>query len=90
IATCIDRLLLLERVAPRQARIRLAGQRVTSQLGMDLRGMPLLALLAPQSRDWLADITETLFDTPARIELGLAGPATRLRARNRASMLLLP
>ncbi|QFU08430.1 PAS domain protein [Rhodobacteraceae bacterium THAF1] len=90
IASCLDRMLLIERIAPRQARIRLAGQRITALPGHDLRGMPLSTLVVPPSRDWLGDATLALFEQPARIELGLAGPRSTFRKRNRASLILLP
>ncbi len=86
----LDSILLIERIAPRQARIRIAGQRVNDLLGMDLRGMPLSCLIAPPSRSWLGDVLETLFDGPAQVEIGLAGPRGPLRSRLNAELVLLP
>lgn len=86
----LDSILLIERIAPRQARIRIAGQRVSDLLGMDLRGMPLSCLIAPPSRSWLGDSIETLFDGPAVVELGLAGPRGTLRTRPTAELVMLP
>lgn len=86
----LDRLILVERIAPRQARIRIAGQRVNDLLSMDLRGMPLSCLIAPSSRGWLGDCLEALFDGPARVDLGLAGPRGPLRPRVTAELVLLP
>lgn len=89
-AAALDRVLLIERIAPRQARIRIAGQRISALSGMDPRGMPLSSLVVPTSREWLGDAIEALFDGPARIEMGLAGPRMALRARLRAELLMLP
>lgn len=86
----LDRLLLVERIAPRQARIRIAGQRVNDLLGMDLRGMPLSCLIAPPARSWLGDCLEALFDTPAQVDLGLAGPRGPLQQRMAAELVMLP
>lgn len=86
----LDSILLIERIAPRQARIRIAGQRVSDLLGMDLRGMPLSCLISPPSRAWLGDSIEKLFDGPAIVELGLAGPRTALRTRLTAELVMLP
>ncbi len=86
----LDRLLLIERIAPRQARIRIAGQRVGDLLGMDLRGMPLSCLISPPSRAWLGESLEGLFDGPNMVELGLAGPRSALRGRFGAELLMLP
>ncbi len=86
----LDRLILVERIAPRQARIRIAGRRVNDLLGMDLRGMPLSSIIAPPSRDWLGECLAALFDGPARIDLGLAGPRGPLRPRLAAELVLLP
>ncbi len=86
----LDSILLLERIAPRQARIRIAGQRMNDLLGMDLRGMPLSCLIAPPSRSWLGDVLEALFDGPAQVEVGLAGPRAPLRSRLTAELVMLP
>lgn len=90
IAPCLSSIIVLERIAPRQARIRLAGQLVSQGFGIEARGMPLSSLITPESRDWLGESVEALFDDPARIELGLSGPRTTFRKRLLGSMLLLP
>ncbi len=86
----LDRLILIERIAPRQARIRIAGQRVNDLLGMDLRGMPLSCLIVPPARSWLGDCVETVFDMPAQVDLGLAAPRGVLRERVSAELVMLP
>ncbi|WP_375263710.1 PAS domain-containing protein [Palleronia sp.] len=90
IAPCLSRIIVLERIAPRQARIRLAGQEVGQGFGIESRGMPLSSLITPASREWLGESIEALFDDPARIDLGLSGPRTTFRKRLTGSMLLLP
>ena len=90
IAPCLSRIIVLERIAPRQARIRLAGQAVGQGFGIESRGMPISSLITPASRDWLGESIEALFDDPARVELGLSGPRTAFRRRLIGSMMLLP
>lgn len=90
IAPCLSRIIVLERIAPRQARIRLAGQAVGEGFGIESRGMPISSLITPASRDWLGESIEALFDDPARIDLGLSGPRTAFRKRLVGSLMLLP
>lgn len=54
IADLLDCTLLLERIAPGQVRIRLAGMALCDLMGMDLRGMPLSALMLPEARPALS------------------------------------
>ncbi|MBJ3762940.1 PAS domain-containing protein [Maribius pontilimi] len=86
----LDQTFLLERIAPGMARFRLAGQQVSSLLGMDLRGMPFSALFTPGARDELKDSLSAIFDEPARVELVLQSRRQGLRGRLAARMLLLP
>ena len=86
----LDRVLVIERIAPRQARIRLAGQRIAALQGCELRGMPLSCLLAPASRSGLGDGLETLFDTPARLDLTLEWSRRAFRSPLTAGLTLLP
>lgn len=82
--------LLLERIAPGQARIRLAGSAVCDVLGMDLRGMPLSALITPPARAGMALWLQQVFDGPARLRLDLAGERGMLRPSCTGTMLVLP
>lgn len=76
---------MLERVAPGLARFRLAGQHLAGLAGMDVRGMPLSALVVPAARGRLSAVLQSLFDVPSVAELALtAGPGREAR------MILLP
>lgn len=86
----LHHILLLERIAPGQVRIRLAGTAVCDLMGMDLRGMPLSALVVPQSRPVLDRQIERVFTPPARLELSFEGEKTLMRPPLLARMLLLP
>ncbi|MFV1600065.1 MULTISPECIES: PAS domain-containing protein [unclassified Phaeobacter] len=81
---------ILERIAPGIARFRLAGQRVNEMAGMEVRGMPITAFFTPEARKQMSAAMETMFDTPAIIELTLQTENNRLRGAREARMLLLP
>lgn len=74
---------ILERIAPGIARFRLAGQHLYEITGMEVRGMPISALFAGQSRTAFSAALEHVFDAPATAELTL-GKALDAR------MVLLP
>lgn len=90
IAGLLHATMLLERIAPGQVRIRLAGMALCDLLGMDLRGMPLSALLVPGARDALAGHLEQVFDGPAIAHLRLAGERGMMRPALAGDMLILP
>ena len=75
----IDRALefafILERVAPGMGRFRLAGQHICDLMGMEVRGMPLTSLFAPEGRKQIADLTEAVFARPAIAEAQLVSEA---------------
>ena len=81
---------ILERIAPGAARFRLAGRHLIDLMGMEVRGMPLCALVLPASRGRLSDVLETVFKAPQIAELGLAAPADYARPALTGRMLLLP
>ncbi len=81
---------ILERIAPGIARLRLAGQHLSTLAGMEVRGMPLTALFTPQGRAEMGPILEHVFDTPAVAELSLKSEARFGRTSLEARMILLP
>lgn len=81
---------ILERIAPGIARFRVAGQHLTGLAGMEVRGMPISALITQDSRARMAASLEHLFDAPAITELTLTGDKGRGRNRTSGQMLLLP
>lgn len=90
IAAILDRVLLVERIAPGHARIRLAGTRACDLLGMELRGMPLSALVLPGSRPGFAAALESVFATPAIGDFTFEGERGLARPALSARLLLLP
>jgi len=90
ISSILGEVILIERIAPRQAKIRLAGQAIGNAVGIEPRGMPMTSLISSASRDALEDAVEALFDRPSMVELELAGPKTPFRKRMQGELLLLP
>lgn len=79
-----------DRVAPGVARLRLAGMHLNDLLGMEVRGMPLTALIDPAFRDAVQDHVERAFAAPAVVELRLDAAAGIGRPALSARLLLLP
>ena len=89
-ASCLEHVFLLERIAPGQARFRLAGMHLTDLMGMDVRGMPLSALFDPTARTRLAQEVEPVFAQPAIVEFGLEAERGLGRKALAGRMVLLP
>lgn len=88
--TVLDRIFILERIAPGFARIRLSGIRLNSLAGMDVRGLPLSALFTPDARDMLTGSVTRLFAAPASVDLLLEAETGPGRAGFPAEMLMFP
>lgn len=86
----VDFAFIAERIAPGMARYRLAGQHLHKVMGMEVRGMPLAAVLRSSARKEFSDILESVFKTPQIAELWLAAPVAYARPKITARMLLLP
>ncbi|MGJ8610744.1 MAG: PAS domain-containing protein [Octadecabacter sp.] len=65
---------ILERVAPGVARIRVAGRNVAKLVGLEPRGLPLTAILRPESRAEMVTHIEATFCGPTIVELPLESP----------------
>ncbi|WP_176473879.1 PAS domain-containing protein [Actibacterium ureilyticum] len=90
----IDRALghtfILEKVAPGMARFRLAGQHLNRLMGMDVRGMPVSALLGAESRPEFALHLKDLFDGKTTLRIALHAKGGLGRPALGAEMILLP
>lgn len=82
--------MILERIAPGHARIRLAGQQFSDLLDMEVRGMPISAFFTPDSRGELQETLENLFNMPAEVSMTLKGQAGALNKSIEAQLILLP
>lgn len=88
--TVLDRIFILERIAPGFARIRLSGMRLNLLTGMEVRGLPFSALFTPAARQTLAPLVTRLFSDPARIEMTIEAETGPGRPGFAGQVLLLP
>jgi hypothetical protein len=86
----LENTFLLERVAPGVARFRLAGMQLHDLMGMDVRGMPLTALIDPAGRSRVSDQLESVFAGPGTMEVWLEAERGLGRPALEARMVLLP
>lgn len=90
IAGALDQSFLIERVAPGIARFRLGGMRLAALVGMDLRGMPISALISPPDRDRFGRALEAVFAQPSILEARLEAERGHGRPPLSARMMILP
>ncbi|PWG15712.1 PAS domain-containing protein [Salibaculum griseiflavum] len=86
----IEDAMIVERVAPGVARMRVAGQRIAALVGAEPRGMPLSVLFEAADRGRLATQVEIAFKMPSIVELPLEGVRGLGRPALSARLLLLP
>ncbi len=90
IAGALECAFLLERIAPGQARFRLGGMHLAELMGMEVRGMPVMSLIAPQDRAAFATALEQVFSGPAMVEMWLEGERGPGRPALEGRLLILP
>lgn len=90
IAGALEHAFVVERVAPGVARFRVAGMHLCDLMGMEVRGMPLSALLEPEDRAVLSAGLEQVFSAPAVFEARLESPRSMGRPALEAQVLILP
>lgn len=86
----LEEVFLAERIAPGHARFRLAGMHLSDLMGMEVRGMPLSALLEPAARARLADALEAVFTVPSVLELWLEAERGIGKPALSGRLILLP
>lgn len=90
IAGMLSRTFVLEQIAPGLARFRVAGTHLGDLLGMDVRGMPISAMLRPGSRERLALALRDVFDMPGILRASLVSPGELRRPELLGELLILP
>jgi hypothetical protein len=90
IAALLPDVFVAERIAPGLARMRVAGLHLSDLMGMEVRGMPISALIEPGDRDQLADLLVDLFDRPATLDLDLVSVGGLGRSQLHGRLILLP
>lgn len=86
----LDCSFILERVAPQVVRFRVAGGHLNDLMGMEVRGMPLTAMLSPASRAEMGAVIAAVFDSPAVAEVSLMAETGPGRPALGARLLILP
>lgn len=71
LGAALDTAFILERTGPAEVRFRLAGLSLCELLGMELRGMPADALIAPPDRETFATALARVFDDGRVLQLGM-------------------
>lgn len=90
IERALSHMMLIDRIAPGHARLRVAGQHLCDLMGMEVRGMPLGALMTLPARDTLTTALQSVFQGRSGVVLGLhAGWSLGAPALD-GQMLLLP
>ncbi|HQU66594.1 MAG TPA: PAS domain-containing protein [Albidovulum sp.] len=90
IESALEHTFILERIAPRLARFRLAGTHLNDLIGMEVRGMPLTSFFVPSARSEVEAVLSRVFDGPETAELTMAGETGAGRAGMEGRMILLP
>lgn len=80
-----------EAITPRHLRLRLTGQHLSEVMGMDMRGMPLSALMLPDSRPQLERMLgEAMAGKPTPLRINLFAPPRFGQPALYGGMVLLP
>jgi hypothetical protein len=86
--SALENMFIIERLAPDNMRIRLAGMKICEMMGMEVRGMQPGFLIDEPDRTRFDRLLAVVMAEPAVIELKLA--ARNRAGVYRASMLLMP
>jgi hypothetical protein len=90
IAEALEQVFLVERIAPGHARFRLAGMHLHDLMGMEVRGMPMTSVFAPEARARFSEAVEQVFTTPAVLDLWLEAERGIGKPALEGRMILLP
>lgn len=90
IERALDNAFLLDRIGPGLARIRLAGLHLSDLMGMEVRGMPVSALITAAARPGFAEALEAVFAGPRIADLSLSAGRGLGRPPLVGRMILLP
>ena len=88
--SALEYAFILERIAPRVARFRIAGSHLNNLMGMEVGGMPATALFLPEARAEIADIIDQTCTEPKIVTLKLRCPSRAGQPAIEARMLLAP
>ena len=81
-------MFIIEKLAPDNMRIRLAGMKICEMMGMEVRGMQPACLIDEADRVRFDRLLDVVMNEPAVVELKLAAP--NRAGTYRATMLMMP
>ena len=86
--SALENMFIIEKLAPDNMRIRLAGMKICEMMGMEVRGMQPGFLIEEADRARFDRLLNVVMGEPAVVELRLAAP--NRAGIYRATMLLMP
>jgi hypothetical protein len=86
--TALENMFIIEKLAPDNMRVRLAGMKICEMMGMEVRGMQAGFLIEEGDRVRFDRLLNVVMGEPAVVELRLAAP--NRAGTYRATMLLMP
>lgn len=89
-ASALENVFLIERIAPGQARFRLAGVHLSELMGMDVRGMPVSSLIEPNCRGRFSELLEISFAVPTVLDVRLEAERSLSKPALSAHLCILP
>lgn len=90
IEDALEYAFILERIAPRQGRLRIAGRHLSDLAGAEARGLPLSALFAGAAQETLGGAVEAVMDRPSIARLALEAQPGFGRPTLAGRLLMLP
>ncbi len=90
IEALLENAFIAEKIAPGLARFRIAGTHLNDLMGMEIRGMPISAFIAPEQRDELSKLLVEVFDRPAIVKATLESPKAVGQRALGGTLVLLP
>ncbi|MFZ1470161.1 MAG: PAS domain-containing protein [Paracoccaceae bacterium] len=89
-AGALEQVFIAERIGTGLVRLRIAGSGLAEVAGLDMKGLPLSALITPESRLRLAEVLERVFTQPIAADLHLEAERAIGRPALQARLMLLP
>ena len=84
----LENMFIVEKLAPDNMRIRLAGMKICEMMGMEVRGMQPSCLIDAADRARFDRLLNVVMTEPAVVELGLSAP--NRAGTYHATMLMMP
>ena len=89
-ARVLENAMLLERIAPGIARIRLAGMHMSDLMGMEVRGMPITAFFEPAAREAIKGAIKKVCDSQRIVDVDLRSSGGPGRAQLEGRLFMAP